>query len=210
MNFDLFLNAKLGDGCLSIVTHKNNRMCTARFNGTVESWQLCKLKLAKQSGYAAKSNLLQREQAKGAYGTKPIHHFSFTEKEQVLYYTGLTIKECINKLSIYDLVAWYLDDGSYHVSRETMHLYSNSLSKEENLYLIEHIFTLLSERPRLRVDRKKDGREYYYLYFGRKLIINFFPYVKNFLDYHQLTDDLGYKIGNRVEPPEIKRIASCK
>lgn len=210
MNFDIFLNAKLGDGCLSVQTHKNIVMCTARFTGTIKSWQHCKLKVAQQSGYALMSNLNQKEQAKEAYGTKPIYHFSFTAKEQVLYYTNLTIKECISKLSIYDLVAWYLDDGSYHKSRETMHLYSNSLSKEENLYLIEHIYTLLNEKPRLRLDRKKNGKEYYYLYFGRKLIINFFPYVKSFLDYHQLTCDLGYKIGNRVEPPEIRKPGLCK
>lgn len=102
----------------------------------------------------------------------------------------------IDLLTKKDLILWYLDDGSYHINRKTMHLYSNMFNKEESLKLIDKITDLFNIDPRLRIDRKKDGREFYYLYFRRRMVKVFRPMVEDFLRENSI-NDLLYKAGIR-------------
>jgi len=102
--------------------------------------------------------------------------------------------DAIDLLTKKDLILWYLDDGSYHINKKTMHLYSNMFNKEESIKLIDKITNLFNIDPRLRIDRKKDGREFYYLYFRRKMVKVFRPTVEKFLRKNNI-DDLLYKAG---------------
>jgi len=108
-----------------------------------------------------------------------------------------------------DLIMWYLDDGSYHIKRHTMHLYCNTLTDTQVNILIERTASLYSIAPRKRTDRKRDGRSFPYLYFPRTLVEVFRLDVEQFLLRHK-TKSLFYKIGEAhpLRFPKIKKEVS--
>lgn len=104
------------------------------------------------------------------------------------------INQILPSLSEYDLFLWYLDDGSWHKKRNTMHLYSNMLSKEQTELLADRIELLYGIRPTIRIDRKKDGREFYYLYYPRRLVNIVHPIYKRLIIESELPS-MMYKVG---------------
>lgn len=107
-----------------------------------------------------------------------------------------TKERILKSITEMDLFLWYLDDGSWHKTKNTMHLYSNMLDERESRMLIGRIEDMYGIAPRLRVDRKKDGRSFYYLYFPRKLVNILHPIFKSYITSFNLTDSY-YKVGGR-------------
>jgi hypothetical protein len=87
-----------------------------------------------------------------------------------------------------------MDDGSWHKTRNTMHLYSNMLNDAETDELITHIGDIYGIAPRARKDRKKDGRSFNYLYFPRDLVKRFRPEFKDYVMNYGL-ESMYYKFG---------------
>lgn len=187
------VNAKLGDGHLSVSSETSN--ARAIFNGKNVQWVSFKRDLAVFQGFEV-SNL--KPKYSGYKDSYSLVGFSTKTDERLTYVYKASRKEVIESLLPRDLIMWYIDDGSWHKSRKTMHLYCNSLDPEEVQALVLNIESYYGIKPAIRKDRKKDGREYPYLYFPRKLVERFKEDVRTFLVNNEL-DTLYYKIGETSE-----------
>lgn len=133
-------------------------------------------------------------QTSGYGGTKTIYNFHTHSFDQWRETADAHIEELILDLDKEDLFLWYMDDGSWHKNRNTMHLYSNGLDKGQSELLMDHIEGMYGIRPSLRIDRKQDGRWFYYLYFPRDLVRLFRPEFKEYVMAVGI-DTMYYKFG---------------
>lgn len=193
-NMDVIaVNAKLGDGCLNIPPNCIN--ARALFNGKNVQWISFKRDLAIKKGY----RVSQLKQAYSGYkDSMSLVQFSTSVDKRLTEAFFADRYEFLKNLSNFDLILWYIDDGSWHRSRKTMHLYCNMLNESEMQELIDRIGFLYGICPTPRQDRKKDGRSYPYLYFPRLLVEKFRKDVFHFLKVHEL-DSLYYKVGETSE-----------
>jgi hypothetical protein len=192
---NLYLTAKLGDGCIS--KQKSCRHHQITFSGTDADYIKWK---AKYVGY--EDRLRVSEQHPDSYGDKPIYSFRTSPFYYADVLADLTYKEAIDRLSINELIIWYLDDGSWHKKKHFMHLYCNMLNDEETLHLIDKFESLLSFRPAMRKDVKKSGKSYNYLYIGTKGASAFGSFVESFICKNKLYG-MYYKVGLFDRPTTI-------
>jgi len=137
---------------------------------------------------------VKKTQASGYGGKKTIHVYATSANEKVKEASDVGVEALIQDLTKEDLYLWYLDDGSWHIRRNTMHLYSNELDKEQSNLLIQHIAGIYGIEPALRIDRKQDGSQFYYLYFPRELVRIIRPEIKAYILEHGISTML-YKVG---------------
>ena len=155
----LALNAKLGDGCIA----KRKDSYGMSFSSVSLDYLSYKRSMAKVARPAS-----LRTQVNGGYSRKYIHRFSVRSTIEAKEAYALSNSEAIQRLDKVDLCLWMFDDGSLHKQHGTMHLYSNMLNEVESKVLIAKIFELYPvEKGRLSVDRKKDGRSFFYIYIPR-------------------------------------------
>lgn len=103
--------------------------------------------------------------------------------------------DVISRLNKFGLIIYYLDDGSYHQKRNFGHLYCNDFTPEEVDSLVEKVYELYPiKKCAIRLDRKKDGREYPYLYIPVSTMKVFKEDVFSFLKRNRL-NSLYYKAG---------------
>ncbi|MFZ7945703.1 hypothetical protein [Neobacillus sp. 19] len=164
-------NAKLGDGTL-IHTHRNS---SALFTSTDIDVLKVKQMMCFMEGITHTDFKTQKS---GYGGKKTIYKFATRVHERLTEVSNASIEEVINDLDEFDLALWFLDDGSWHKNKHIMHLYSNMLNENQTDLLINKIESLYGIAPRKRIDRKKDGRQFYYLYFSRDLVKRFRPEFK--------------------------------
>ena len=106
------------------------------------------------------------------------------------------IEEIINSLDKTSLCYYYLDDGSFHLDKKFVHLYCNSFTKQQTASLKKVIDTCYSGDSKIRIDKKSNGKQYYYLYIGvaqSKLLLKD---VTELLLYHNI-ESLMYKVTPR-------------
>lgn len=180
-------NARLGDGRLG----DNSRNANVSFYSTDKLLLEHKERMLLEEGY---EGIKWGTQESGYGGTKTIYKLTTTVSEKATVVRELPIEDILRSIDERDLILWYLDDGSWHIKRHTMHLYSNMLNAEQTQILIERIEQLYGIAPRIRTDRKQDGRSFYYLYFPRELVVKFRPIVRQYLIDNALTS-LYYKVG---------------
>lgn len=180
-------NAKLGDG--SIV--KQRRNASLMFMSTDLSLIHLKRNLCEIEGFVLGNLGVQKS---GYGGTKTIYKFSTHVNEEITKVADSNISDVIKTLDKVDLFLWYMDDGSWHKKRNTMHLYSNMLNDVETDELITKIGEIYGITPTARKDRKKDGRSFNYLYFPRELVKRFHPEFKEYVMDHGL-ESMYYKFG---------------
>lgn len=194
MNF-IAKNARLGDGillfrgknaCLSMQSINLDWLTVKRDICLLDGFQPGHITL-KKSGYTGRSNI-----------------YSFDTKVHPAITTvyNVPFSDILTTLTVQDLIFWYLDDGSYHVRRHTMHLYCNSLDNAQAETLIDRISALYGIAPTLRLDKKPSGRAFPYLYFPRQLVEVFRLDVEVLLHKYKVKS-LFYKIG---EPQPLRCI----
>ena len=104
--------------------------------------------------------------------------------------------EIIDSLDYFGFLIYYFDDGSYHKSHDTMHIYCNSFTPEEVEHLKKSIYRLFPYKEcRSRVDKKKDGRQYPYLYIPKDTTIEIVNYYRDFIANEPLLHCMSYKLG---------------
>lgn len=190
---NIILNARLGDGCIT----DRGKNCFLSFTSKNLDYLEYKRNLVLE--YTPTSITLG---ISGYTGNKDIYRFSTRVHSDINPYKYKTYTECITELTLEDLVIWYLDDGSWHKSKKTMHLYCNMLSEEEANLLADKIHSIFNiKRPAIRWDRKKDGRKFVYLYFSTYLADVFKDYVIAFLTINNI-NSLLYKAGQLNSPSQ--------
>lgn len=180
-------NAILGDGMLRL----NKYTAAITFISTDLKLLEYKEKLLAEEGLEV---TVKKTQKSGYGGKKVIHVYSSSSNEKVKEASDVGVEALIQDLTKEDLYLWFLDDGSWHKTRNTMHLYSNMFNLEQSNMLIDRIAELYGIKPRLRIDRKKDGREFFYLYFPRELVKLFRPELKEYVMDAGITT-MYYKFG---------------
>lgn len=180
-------NARLGDGC---VVHRSKNAYIGFMSTDLKLLHL-KRDLCDLEGITYKKIGTQKS---GYGGKKTIYNFFTPVSELITEVAEASLEDLIADIDKTDLFLWYMDDGSWHISRNTMHLYSNMLNESQTNLLISKIESLYGFSPRIRTDRKKDGRSFYYLYFTRDLVKAFRPEFKEFAISNELTS-MYYKFG---------------
>lgn len=182
-------NAKLGDGC--VVTNASAKNAYLAFMSTDLNVLKLKKQMCEEEGFISGKFGTQKS---GYGGTKTIHKFNTRVNEEITKVYQASISDLISTLDKEDLFLWYMDDGSWHKNRYTIHLYSNMLNDEETNELITKIGDIYGIAPNPRKDRKQDGRSFNYLYFPRGLVKLFRPEFKEYAMSHEL-DTMYYKFG---------------
>jgi len=180
------INARLGDGMLG-----KGKNANVSYMSTDKLLLEHKERLLREEGY---EGIRWGTQPSGYGGTKTIYNMRTHVSENATKVRDLPIEDLLQSIDEQDLVLWYLDDGSWHVRANTMHLYSNMLDAEQTQILVNRIEQLYGIAPRIRTDRKQDGRSFYYLYFQRDLVVKFRPIVRQYLVDNALST-LYYKVG---------------
>lgn len=180
-------NARLGDGCIS----RNGKNAKLSFMSTDLDVLKLKRQMCEEEGIVCTAFGTQKS---GYGGTKIIYNFYTRVHEKITEVYEASHSDLIKTLDKQDLFLWLIDDGSWHKNQNLFHLYCNMLNDDEANLLIEQIYKLYGVRPRLRKDRKKDGRQFNYLYFPRQLTILVRPEFKKFLIENNL-HSMMYKVG---------------
>ncbi len=144
--------------------------------------------------------------AKSGYGSdKKIFAFSTNIEKCISEVAVMDKIDVINSLDMNGLILYYLDDGSLHKSKRTIHLYCSSFSDEEVECLVNKVHELLKEKiPKRYNDIKRDGRVFPYLYLPVDTAKVLSEYTREFLLNNKI-DSLLYKT---IPPSQtIERIA---
>ena len=107
----------------------------------------------------------------------------------------MQICDILHNLDKQGLVYYFLDDGTFHQKKHFGHLYCNTFSDEEVETLIDVFYKFYPQkRCSKRIDKKKDGRQYPYIYIPVVVMNEFREDIYNFLTENDIVS-LKYKIG---------------
>lgn len=120
----------------------------------------------------------------------------YTRNSSIITEVALMTKiDVINYLNLEGLIMYYLEDGSFHQKKRFSHLYCNTFNPQEVNALIEKIYSIYPVKPpTLRWDRKRDGREFPYLYLPVPTTNELCEDTLNFLESNNI-ESLKYKVG---------------
>ena len=176
--FQLLLSLRLGDGCFitqNKTKNKNYHVITSSIN---EDYIEYKRNVLEHNGIFVRSMKCRS----GYKKSSQIFGISTRTSKEISLVGNLSITDCINGLNMTGLIMLYIDDGSLHKNKHTMHLYCNSFNEDEVGALVEKIHELLPQKKvSVCFDRKRDGRVFPYLYFPRCVVDEFNIHVRNFL-----------------------------
>lgn len=183
------LNAKFGDGCISLLRSGNYQLS---FSSTNQS-------LIRYKATLLGSNVRPRKQSPKAYGSKDLW---YTVKTVPGF--DLDVGLLIEQITIEDFILWLLDDGSYHKRAGFMNLCSHALSRSENILLSFHLWHSLGIESRVIYEKKRDGRIFWYLYIPPAQVDSIKPDIKRFMVVNSITG-LEYKIGEPSQTIETEK-----
>lgn len=78
-----------------------------------------------------------------------------------------SIQEILDNLNELGIALWFYDDGSLHKKNLFYNLNTHSFSKETQEKYFLPFFNRLGVYPKLQIERKSDGREFWYLRIGK-------------------------------------------
>lgn len=154
----VFLASQLGDGC---ITKTNSNSFYYSTNCKFEEYIDFKHTLL--GDMFKKKSLLQEN----GFSKTPIYVMRSKSSSQLCNIKQMSISDVISKLDELGIALWFYDDGSLHQRNLFYNLNTHKFSKDiqENVFI--PFFNELGIYPTLRVERKKDGRVFYYLTIGK-------------------------------------------
>jgi hypothetical protein len=194
-------NARLGDGCVSMQSSSIN--ANLSFISTDLEVLKIKRKICEDEGFVCRDF---GTQSSGYGGTKTIYNFYTRVNEKITEVYNADLEDLIASIDKEDLFMWLIDDGSWHKNQNLFHLYCNMLDDTQSNLLIEQISELYGVKPRLRKDRKRDGREFNYLYFPRQLTLLMRLEFKDYLKGLNLTS-MMYKVGGEDYSDQLENLS---
>lgn len=100
-----------------------------------------------------KQNMIYHNLSKADIRITKLHNFSLEEKLDIMDNLGLAL--------------WFYDDGSLHHKNHFYNLNTHYFSEEVHKEVLVPFFEKLGLQPKILKDKKKDGREFSYLMFGK-------------------------------------------
>lgn len=156
----VILTGKFGDGCLSTPkTCKDNSIYSS--NCKYEEYVDFKMKLL---GNLASSKSFLKE---NGFSKKPIWQFHTHVNSDITKIKNMSIEESLKLMNELGLALWFYDDGSLHKTKLFYNLNTQSFPKEVNEDLFIPFLKNFGIDAKSTIERKKDGREFWYLRVGK-------------------------------------------
>lgn len=154
----VLLSGMLGDGHIQT---KNNISSTYSTNSIFEEYIDFKLNLL--------GNLKgkKRTYINKGYKENLITYCSSRSSKEITKLNKLPIENKLKLLDNLGLALWFYDDGSLHKNYLFFNLNTQNFDKELQQSVFIPYFNTLGMKPKLLADKKKNGKEFYYLYFGK-------------------------------------------
>lgn len=131
----------------------------------------------------------------GFKSTSIIYRFSTRNHHLISRVGNMNTIDIINSLNIEGLTYLFLDDGTFHQKKHFGHIYCNSFNDEEVETLIKVMYKFYPQKLCVkRVDKKKDGRQYPYIYIPVIVMNEFKKDIGKFLEENHI-ESMKYKVG---------------
>ena len=101
------------------------------------------------------------------YKERIIYEINTSVDQRISNLQALSIEEKLSLLDDLGLAMWFYDDGSLHKKNLFFNLSTHSFSEEIQRNLFIPFFEERGMKPKIFYDKKKDGRIFPYLYFGK-------------------------------------------
>ena len=133
---------------------------------------------------------------KSGYKSNSLIYCFGTRNHPLLSEVGnMPLLDVVNSLNKEGLVYFFLDDGTFHQKKHFGHIYCNTFSNDEVEALINVMYKFYPQKKCVkRMDKKKDGRQYPYIYIPVVVMNEFKKDIHNFLTENEI-ESLMYKVG---------------
>lgn len=191
----LLYSLKIGDGCfVTQCKDKSNK----RPHYYLKSMSINLDYLSHKKSEIEKLGIITQPLHTGKSGYKEssvIYNFATRNHYLISKVGNMSVTEVLNKLNKEGLVYYFLDDGTFHQKKHFGHLYCNTFTDDEVQTLIEVMYKFYPQKKcAKRIDKKKDGRQYPYIYIPVVVMDEFRKDVKDFLEKYEIKS-LMYKVG---------------
>lgn len=191
----LIYSLKIGDGCF-VQNSTGERFGKATYNLLINSinldylvhkkTELERMGIITQPLRTAKSGY-KEDSIIYVFGTR-IHHY-------ITSVANMKTVDILHKLDKQGLIYYFLDDGTFHQKKHFGHICCNTFNDEEVETLIKVMYKFYPQKLcTKRIDRKKDGRQYPYIYIPVVVMNEFRKDIYKFLKENHI-ESLLYKVG---------------
>lgn len=97
----------------------------------------------------------------------PINNLTIHTNPIVKEVINWSLEELLNNINELGLALWFYDDGSRHKKNNFYNLCTHSFTREQEEDLIIPVLNKFNIFPKILIERKKDGREFTYLYISK-------------------------------------------
>jgi hypothetical protein len=156
----VLLTGKFGDGCLS--TPKScvdNSLYSS--NSIHEEYVDFKMKLL--GNLASKKSRI----SSNGYAKTPIWQFHTHVSPDITKIKNMDIETALNLMDDLGVALWFYDDGSLHKTKLFYNLNTQAFSQEINQDLFVPFLSKFGIFAKPTIERKRDGREFWYLRISR-------------------------------------------
>lgn len=154
----VFLTSQLGDGCIATSNSNSTYYIT-----NCKHKEYIDFKISLLSEFYKNSRCIEEN----GFAKTPIWEMRSKSSNDLLYIKNLDIKDIIDNLDDLGIALWFYDDGSLHQKKLFYNLNTHKFSKEIQEEIFIPFFNKFGIFPKLRIERKNDGREFYYLSIGK-------------------------------------------
>lgn len=153
------LSGDLGDGHISVTkSNKGKFICNCIYKEYIEY----KKDLL---GEIANPNI--RSVLNQGYKKRIIHSLYSKPLKIIKDLKELPLRDKLDLLDNLGLALWFYEDGSLHKTNHFFNLNTHSFTEYEHYTVLVPFFKKLGMNAEVYKDVKKDGREFFYLYFGK-------------------------------------------
>lgn len=154
----VILSGMLGDGCIT-TTNSNSTLFTT--NCKHEEYIDFKINLL---GNMFKN---KRKQEYNGFCNTPIFIMRTKSNKELEQIRAMSIQNILNNLDELGIALWFYDDGSLHKNNLFYNLNTHAFPKDIQEQYFIPFFNELGIYPSLQLEKKKDGRTFWYLRIGK-------------------------------------------
>lgn len=152
----VLLTGKFGDGCL-VVPRSENSNSYYSTNCIHKEYLEFKQKLL--GDLANSINYVEHN----GFAQKPIYRMSTSAKSSITQIRNMSVEEALSYMDDLGIALWFYDDGSMHKTKLFYNLNTQAFSEEINRDVFVPFFQKFNIYAKPTIERKKDGREFWYL-----------------------------------------------
>lgn len=153
----VFLTSQLGDGCIATSNTNSTYYVTNSIHEEYIRFKSSLLgELSKNISY----------QPHNGYSQTPIWILRSKSLKILRIIKHMPLNQLLCHINDLGIALWFYDDGSLHKRKDFYNLNTQKFSREIQETLFIPFFQKIGINPTLTIERKRDGREFYYLRIG--------------------------------------------